>query len=351
MSIFRNEDNNRLFNERIIKLYGRTNADDRSNREKDVVKLYDGVQYNRLLTSTKLQTKLEPESNPFESLRDLHRDTKLYLEQLETTESTGSAQRIVGKGHLNEQIDELRSMLQEIELYAKEKQISLDSNVSKSAEVFSKQVTSIKNKAKKFAEYTPTNPAPANEFLLSREIENERKMLLLKKAEVLSAKLNKVEALLGNKEAFKIKSLCAQFEEESNNLMLIDPVEINHIIKKLEVVVSELKRSSSERKMHYFAKEQKDELKAFLDDFFKGSDKPYIQNITGHVGKIVELVETNADAINEISEMTENLETMRQLIEKYTAQAKENGAVLANMKDQMGENAKQINDSLVMLKR
>jgi len=352
MSIFgQNSENRSAFYDRINRFYNRNNAEEKADREKDIVRLYEGASYGRLINSTNFQTEIERKSNPFEDLRDLHKDISAYLQQLTSTEGTASSQRIVGKTYLNEQIDDLKAILGEIELFAKEKNIALDPRAISNQAEFGHKVQKVKAKVQKLGEIHHQAPAPANEFLLTRELENERKLLLLKKTDVLSAKLQKLESLVGNKEMFKSKSMCAQFEEESNNLLLIDPQEIAHIIKKLDVVVNELKRSTAERKMHYFTKEQKDDLKQFLDDFFKSGDKLYLNQIGGYVAKIVELVETNAEVINEVSEMAENLDNMRQLIEKTTAQAKENASLLSQLKDQMDINSKQIDASFKAIKR
>lgn len=293
---------------------------------------------------------------PIENLISLYSDIKRYKEEFQKQFEKSLRGKLIGEQNFSAKMKELNKLISEIEQYAAEKGIVIDEKSIKITNAALEEKEAI-DALLKVCEATGSNKNPNKEsnkddkdtIYLSQETSAERMHLSIKILDVISSKMRALEMLIGNKEMFKLKSLCATFQEELTNLNFLNPSEANDIIKKVEIVAENIGRESQDRRSNYFTPQQKEQLAAFFEKF-SSIYAEYQSGIeTNHVATTVEVIESSQELVGSACLFLKDLKTLGQALEYILRNSSEDKATLKELITQIRENAARIEENLKIL--
>ena len=294
---------------------------------------------------------------PLDDLKGLYHDVQYYKQELVKDSENPIRVKLMGKAELKKKTDELDELLTEIEAFANEEGIDLRTDEVKVKEVqINKQELLTKIEATQ-SKQTGDLTANGDNYVLVND--PNQQLLLLKRIDIINSKLDQLDNIIGLKEYFADESVFAKFQNNINEIDLLDPETIAHTIKKLEMVTGELKRLVKDRKMNYFNQTQKEELKDFLSNFtdiasntLENMAKEYEHADNRHnVLKYSELLENNSEMLERLGKAVSQVTMYKNMLDRYLKDANENHAVLGALKTKIAENKATLDSNLQLLKK
>ncbi len=147
------------------------------------------------------------------------------------------------------------------------------------------------------------------------------------------------EILMIDERGKKRKGLIEQFFEAKEDLDILKQEQIKENTEKLKIISEELFRMSLDRKMNYFNKSQKEQLKKFLSTFLEALEE---EKNKGGIDpmKVMNIYEENIDLIENITKNFHNSSLSLSLIEKHKKFGEEDNQLLTNLKTNIEESVK-----------
>ena len=291
---------------------------------------------------------------PLENLKGLYKDVKFYKTELTKDSKNPIRIRLMGAADLQKKLNELDEILREIEEFAESANINLNEDDISGYKFLKVKRTDIEEQSKLLNTPDENTDDNTDNIILTNDLSEKQKELLSYRLDILISKLKNLEDIIGIKDVFKDQSVFAKFQQSINDINLLDPETIAHTIKKLEMVVSDLKKMIEDKKMNFFSKTQKNELVQFLDnleelatDIFNEMEKDYQKaEDNSRVIKTIQMLENSANDIEAFSQSIERMNNQKSLISHNVSISQDNNAILTNLKQKRAENKEVIQKNL-----
>lgn len=277
-----------------------------------------------------LNDKPNPNLTSSEDLIFLHKNVKKYLSDLEV--QTNHIQQFVKNNSVSTKKSELSKLISEIEDFAKKNNIDLNETIKKKkAKQFSDFVSTNLENLKKTSEKGSLNSNINLEWTLSNELEVSEIVAILRHLHILLEKLKKTDSVIGDFQIFKDQSVCSILEEEIEHLHLLDKIEIQKNIKKVEFITADFNKHIGDNKRPYFEMTFRKEILEFLKQFFADFSENKLENVSKVVYNTVNNIEDHSVFLNELSKVIENLSNYQEMLKDSIVQSEENHEALENL--------------------
>lgn len=273
-------------------------------------------------------------------LRTLYKETRAELANL--LEREAWLKQVIPVDSVTTKKNELQGLLSSIEKFAAEKGVNLAEPDTRSFPTsvtdWKRKLESIKTASKAALAVNGVHNETPQQLAISNELEIAQKELLVKKMEVLYQKLRSLEDVIGDTNVFQEESVSKVLEREMEALQMVDKMDIQRNLKKVEFIVQELGRVQNDNKHNLLQptvkKEVQDCLAAFLADF----SEEELVNVSKVVFETVENIELRTDVLNKLTRLSGALSERRGTLTEAIRVAEENQEALRNLQGQTKRN-------------